>query len=116
VIDEAFIRWRYGHQLVAYRVIEDADSAIIIRVRRRGRAAELVVAHAFGEHRGADRLMIEALSETRCSYALRLGKPDIARGILSMPGGPQLLWRELRMAGMPPLANWRLSLGDVELM
>ena len=116
VTDEAFIRWRYGHHLVPYRVVEDGRATIIVRTRRRGRARELVMAHAFGDPHDTDRLSIEALHETRSSYALRLGPAHLRRGIVSLPNGPRLLWRELHAVGMPPLANWRLSLGDVELM
>lgn len=81
-----------------------------------GAPGELVMAHAFGDPHDTDRLSIEALHETRSSYALRLGPAHLRRGIVSLPNGPRLLWRELHAVGMPPLANWRLSLGDVELM
>ena len=115
-IDTAFIRWRYAHPLLAYRVVENDDCALIVRARIRGQAQELVVASVFGPAAAADQLMVSTLQRTDCAHALRLGPPRPRKGIVPMPGGPRLTWRGLNTLGMPPLSNWQLSLGDIELL
>ena len=39
-----FLRWRFGTELLGYRLIDDPDAAVVVRTRRRGPATELVVA------------------------------------------------------------------------
>ena len=47
---------------------------------------------------------------------LRCGKPNLRQGYLPLPGGgPVLTFRSLSLEAMPPLPNWQLALGDVEL-
>ena len=50
-------------------------------------------------------------------YAIRLGGGGPAgAGYLPLPRqGPILTWRALTEQVQPPLASWRLTLGDVEL-
>ena len=115
-IDAAFIRWRYAHPLLAYRVVENDECALIVRARTRGRAQELVIAAAFGPAAAADQLMISTLQRTACAHALRLGPARPLQGIVPLTGGPRLTWRGLNSPGMPPLSNWQLSLGDIELL
>ena len=44
------------------------------------------------------------------------GGARIRSGYVPLPrGGPTLTWRSVNDAGMPPLSNWKLSLGDIEL-
>ena len=113
---EAFARWRYGLAPLHYRVIDDGVGAVVVRLRRRGPATELVVAERLGDPRRADRLAAEAMAEVGASHALRLGPPDIRTGFLPLPGGgPLLTWRGAADAGPPPLPNWRLQLRDIEL-
>ena len=89
---------------------------MIVRLRRRGRARELVVAERLGDRRAADRLAGHLVGETCADHAIRLGVPDLRAGFLPLPGaGPVLTWRAVCAAGMPPLPNWELQLGDVEL-
>ena len=48
-------------------------------------------------------------------HALRLGAIDLPNGFVPAPGGPVVTWRSVCAEAMPPLANWQLSMGDVEL-
>ena len=64
----------------------------------------------------ADRLAGRALREAGADYVLRLGAPRPGAGFLPLPGaGPVMTWRAVTDAGMPPLSNWLLGLGDIEL-
>ncbi len=43
-------------------------------------------------------------------------QPNPRAGYVGLPGGgPMLTWRAVNDHGFPPLANWALSLGDIEL-
>mgnify|MGYP006280225023 CR=1 FL=1 len=86
----------------------------MVRVRRRGETRELVIADVFGALPAGP---VSLLRQAGCNHALALGRPDWRHGLVPAPGqGPVLTWRALNAKAMPPLANWRLSLGDVELM
>ncbi len=115
-LSESFLRWRYGTDLLPYRVVECGDAAAVIRARRRGPSRELVVALTLGDSRRANALVRRTLREARCDHALRLGQANPLRGSVPMAGaGPGLTWRSLHDVGEPPLSNWQLSLGDIEL-
>jgi hypothetical protein len=61
------------------------------------------------------QLIRSALRATRADYALGLRTVPVT-GLLRVPGqGPILTWRSLASDTMPPLAEWKLSLGDIEL-
>ena len=114
--DERFARWRYGLAGLHYRVVGDADAAIVVRLRRRGLARELVIAQQLGDPDHADRLVIDTLRQVGATHALRLGDPNLRRGFVPIPdAGPLLTWRAVCDHGPPPLPNWQLSLGDLEL-
>jgi hypothetical protein len=111
-----FARWRYGLPALHYRVLDDGDAAVILRLRARGPGKELVVAERLGDRRAADRLAGRAVRATGASHALRLGSPDPPAGFLPLPGGgPILTWRAVNDLGEPPLPNWDLQLRDIEL-
>jgi glycosyltransferase involved in cell wall biosynthesis/GNAT superfamily N-acetyltransferase len=115
-VDEAFLRWRYTTPLLLYRVVDDGDDAVIVRARRRGRALELAVVAQFGDPLRCDRLAGRAAKRAGANYAIRIGQPQMSAGFARLPGGgPILTWRDVNDAGMPPLSNWALTLGDVEL-
>ena len=64
----------------------------------------------------ADRLVIETLRRVGATHALRLGRPNLRAGFVELPRvGPILTWRAVCDHGPPPLPNWDLRLGDVEL-
>ena len=114
-VDDAHLRWRFGLPALHYRVVEDEAATVVVRLRRRGRAMELVQASTLvGTRRDADRLTATTLSSTGADHALRLG--GAGTGFVPLPGGgPLLTWRSLAMAGCPPLPCWSLSMSDIEL-
>ncbi len=113
---DEFLAWRFGTPLLGYRVIESDDGAVIVRSRRRGEATELAVVGIFGDPASADRLVTRTAREAGADYAIRLGAHRSSSGFVPLPGGgPVLTWRAVNDLGMPPLSNWGLTLGDVEL-
>jgi len=119
----AFLSWRYGFEPLHYRAIlarsRVDDGLIIFRVRRRGRATELVVCDVLvpaGDRHAAARLAGAALRETGADYALRIGGPAFESRFVRLPHqGPILTWREVGASQQPPLAEWVMTMGDVEL-
>ncbi len=115
-VDDEFLVWRFGTPLLGYRVVDDGDAAVIVRARMRGRARELAVVGEFGEPKATQRLAGLVASRAGCSYAIRIGQPNPTTGYVGLPGGgPILTWRAVNDDGFPPLPNWALTLGDVEL-
>ena len=116
-VSEPFLRWRYGIPLMQYRAIAAGDGALVVRARERGSARELVM---LGQPSmpadRADKVAGHALREADCNHALRIGEPRLRAGFIPLPGGgPVLTWRALNSEAMPPLSNWRLGMGDIEL-
>lgn len=114
--DAAYLAWRFGASWLGYRVVEDGECTLIVRARGRGSSKELAVVAEFGEPVAVQRLARSVARAARCSHALRIGRPGLAAGFVALPlGGPLLTVLALSDAGTPPLANWGLTLGDVEL-
>ena len=66
--------------------------------------------------RRADSLVVDTLRRVGATHALRLGSANLRRGFVPVPrGGPILTWRAVCDHGPPPLPNWDLCLGDLEL-
>jgi hypothetical protein len=115
-VDDAYLRWRFTLPLLRYRAVERDGNAVVVRSRRRGSALELAVVAAFGDPRGCDRLAGRTATTAGADYAIRTGQPQISSRFVALPGGgPVLTWRSVTDTGPPPLANWNLSLGDIEL-
>ena len=114
---DGYLRWRYGSTLLPYRAIQVDNGAVVIRARRRGPATELIVAATLGvSDDSADRATARAARAIGADYALRLGRSAYRRGFIPLPGGgPALTWRAVDNPGSPPLSNWAVSLGDMEL-
>jgi predicted N-acetyltransferase YhbS len=121
----AFLSWRYGFGPLAYRVVAAGPTPesglVVFRLRRRGPAVEAAVCEVLvpaGAPRSARALLKEVARTSGADYVVRLGGPgEVRAGFLPLPGrGPTLLWRGVGDHTRPPLAEWRLSLGDVELM
>jgi GNAT superfamily N-acetyltransferase len=121
-LSPAFLRWRYGTPLLAYRAIAAPggvqDGLAIFRIRRRGDAREAALSDviAAGGDRGGEAALTRAVTRAAdADYVLRLGGGLVAPGgLVRLPGqGPILTWRALR-SPTPP-AEWDLSLGDIEL-
>lgn len=115
-VDDAFLAWRFGTPLLGYRAVDDGEHAVIVRARMRGRSKELAVVAEFGDPVASQRLAAKVAKSAGCGYAIRIGGPNVSSGYVGLPGGgPILTWRAVNDEGFPPLPNWALTLGDVEL-
>ncbi len=113
--DESLL-WRFGSPLLKYRVVDEDGTAVVVRSRTRGAALELAVVYGFGEPAAVDRLSSKVAKRAGADYAIRLGGPRASTAYAPLPqGGPILTWRSVNATGVPPLSNWKLSLGDIEL-
>ena len=119
-----FLTWRYGFGPLAYRVVlagdRLSDGLVVFRLRRRGGAVEAAVCDVIvpdARRRSIGRLLRKVLHDSGADYAVRIGGRHVARGgSFPVPGqGPTLVWRSVAEPLMPPAADWRLALGDVEL-
>ena len=115
-VGPAFYGWRYGADFLGYRAVASHGGHLICRVRQRGDAKELVMLDAPGlDTASADRAAVHLLRRNRLDHALRLGIADARHGFVPAPGGPIVTWRSVCVEAMPPLANWQVGMGDVEL-
>lgn len=115
-VSSAFYRWRYGAGFLGYRVVPTDGGHLVVRVRQRGIAEELVVLDSPGLTLSvADRAARRLLRPQGLDHALRIGSSDLRQGFLPAPGGPAVTWRSVCTDAMPPLADWRICMGDVEL-
>jgi GNAT superfamily N-acetyltransferase len=116
--------WRYGNPNLGYRVVDTgslADGCAVFRLRRRGRAVEAVVCDVLAPRADVQRTreLVDAVAEERAAdYLIRLGCDGVAaRGFIPVPRmGPVFTCRPLDASAPPPLTEWRLSMGDVELL
>jgi hypothetical protein len=118
----AYLRWRYDADLLGYRVLalgsDLAEGAACFRLRQRGSAVEatigdLLVPDQLPSQRR--RLIRAVLTATRADYALLLdgAASDVTA---PLPGqGPTLVWRAVNAIERPPLEDWHLTMGDIEL-
>jgi hypothetical protein len=120
-----YLRWRYGFEPLHYRAIGHSndltDGLAIFRLRSRGSATEAALVETLvprGDAGADGRLAGAVAAAAEADYVIRLGGPPADRnGFLRIPRqGPVLTWRPLH-DGLPgaELADWQLSLGDVEL-
>ena len=116
-VSEAFYRWRFGIPALHYRVMEGRGGAVVVRARHRGPALELVQLASFDlERADADRVTTDAMRTTGADHAIRLGRGSVRTGFVPLPGGgPRFTWRALNESGPPPLFNWSLTMGEIEL-
>jgi hypothetical protein len=94
---------------------------VLFRLRRRGSAVEAVVCDLLLPEPSPEieRSLLRAVARsTAATYLIRLGRPIIAPGpFVRVPRiGPTLTCRRLDGAPVPPLRDWDLTLGDVELL
>lgn len=116
-ISPDFVRWRYGMPHLAYRVVGDGDGAAVVRARRRGAALELVTASVLGQSaRATTAAALSAAREVNADHVLRITTSRPAGFATVRALGPTLTWREVSTAAMPPIANWAVEMGDIELM
>jgi GNAT superfamily N-acetyltransferase len=115
-LDEQFVRWRFGFEPLRYRVLDDGDTAVVVRLRSRGASRELVSAATLrGSPIAADRLVGRTLRAAGADHAIRLGDARPSQRFVTVPMGPRLTWRAVNDLGQPPLHNWQLSMSDIEL-
>lgn len=111
----AFFHWRYASGPVAYRAVSDSGAGLVIRLRNRGKARELVIAHSWGTEVVVARLLKEALQASRASYAVgTTHAPGHSIMVPLPPIGPHLTVRSLASPA-PSMNEFALLLGDVEL-
>jgi hypothetical protein len=118
----AYLQWRYGAGPVGYRALlagsSLGDGVVFFRLRRRGPATEAAIADIVvpaGDVRLAGRLGRRVLEASEADYAIAIGSTR-PRGWLQLPRtGPVLTWRALADPAAPPIRQWELSTGDIEL-
>jgi GNAT superfamily N-acetyltransferase len=118
-----FLQWRYGLDALHYRCLPVGDrvedGAIVFRVRTRGTALEVTVCDALvpSPHRSLiHRMLRELTTRTGATYAIGTPASCPFPAAVPVPGqGPLLTWRELRDQPSPTLADFDLTLGDIEL-
>jgi GNAT superfamily N-acetyltransferase len=114
----AVLRWRYGFHQLHYRAIRDHGGVLLFRLRRRGPAVECVVCHVLAPDVAVvGRLLRRVAKVSRADQVLQItDRPHVRGAYLRLPGGgPILTWRSISDPRMPPLPDWRLTMGDVEL-
>jgi GNAT superfamily N-acetyltransferase len=112
------LRWRYGFEALHYRAICAGGGVGFFRLRRRGPATECVIGHLLARNAAAaGQLLRQVAKASRADQVLQItDRPYLAGGYLPLPGGgPILTWRSIVETRMPPLAEWGLTMGDVEL-
>ena len=113
------LQWRYaGLPALAYRGIRVDDGVALFRLRRRGRATEAALCELLSPDEDRRRRLVREVARVAgADHVLRLGRAHARIGELPLPGGgPIVTWRDLTMSAPPPLDQWALSLGDVELL
>jgi GNAT superfamily N-acetyltransferase len=118
------LRWRYGNATLGYRVLAAGDTLdggfAIFRLRRRGRAVEAALCDTFpGSSTSASlrKLTRRIGGSTSADYLLRIS-PTIATldPFVRVPRlGPVFTCRPLDGSTAPPLDQWSLTMGDIEL-
>ena len=116
--------WRYGNPHLAYRVVHTGslrDGCAVFRLRRRGKAVEAVVCDVLAPRADVPRtreLVALVAGERSADYLIRLGCDGVAANrFVPVPRmGPVLTCLPLDGSPAPALADWRLSMGDVELL
>lgn len=116
------LAWRYGFAPLQYRAITGpggvADGLVVWRNRRRGPAVEAAIDEVIapgGDPAAVARLARRAVRASGADYGVVLGRRR-GRTWLPLPGGgPILTHRTTGEGSTPSLAEWEVSLGDIEL-
>lgn len=116
-----YLAWRYGACPVGYRALTVKGSAgrglAVFRLRRRGRALEAAMGEVLvpgADTATAGRLGRYVLAASGADYAVKIGTRP--RRWLPLPeAGPILTCRTLAGPPPPPIDQWDLSTGDIEL-
>ena len=119
-----YLAWRYETEMLGYRALVGeggpTSGVVVFRVRRRGSAREIVLNELLVP--GADPRRARAMhkllaTSVDADYIIRAGGPRLSTdGYLRLPRqGPVLTWRSVCDTHMPVLADWDVSMGDIEL-
>ncbi|HVN50230.1 MAG TPA: GNAT family N-acetyltransferase [Acidimicrobiales bacterium] len=117
----AHLRWRYRFGPLHYRAVVSrggpASGLAVFRVRRRGASTEAVLCELLAPDDGA-ALVEEIARTTRADYVIAAGRTPAGARLVPVPRqGPILTWRAVVDGAVaPPLSDWRLTMGDVELL
>jgi GNAT superfamily N-acetyltransferase len=120
----AFLRWRYGLEPLAYRVLragrDIVDGFLVFRLRLRGGAVEAVVDDVLVPGASAEieqQLVLDLAKQSGADYLIRIDHRRFPPGrFVPLPKqGPILTWRAVNQTTMPELAAWDVRLGDIEL-
>ena len=116
-----YLRWRFGFGPLAYRAAVGpggvAEGVALYRRRRRGSAVEAAITEVLvpdGDRRRRSELLRSVLRGSGADYAVRIGRRGAGFVPVSRPR-PLLVWRSVTAAHAPPLPEWDLTLGDIEL-
>ncbi len=119
-----FFRWRYGLGPLAYRVLRAGtdlvDGFLVFRLRLRGGAVEAVVADILVPGASSEieqKLVLELARVSGADYLIRIDHRRFPPGrFVPLPKqGPIMTWRAVTETDMPPLEQWDVRLGDIEL-
>lgn len=111
-----YISWRYGFEPLHYRIMHGPGGDwAVFRVRKRGAAAEAVIAEASAGSAAGHRALVRAvLGATGADYAIMIGSASL--GAIPVPAmGPTLTCLPLGLPSAPALPSWDLQMGDVEM-
>jgi hypothetical protein len=124
-VSPEFLAWRYASEPIDYRALVARDGLdaglVLFRVRRRGGARELAVCDVIvaGDDAGLRRDLLRRLARVADADYLIAGESSTAArtGFVRVPRlGPILTSRVPPDQGVPPpLGEWGLRLGDIEL-
>ena len=108
------LRWRYGQSPMTYRFLAGPDgSGLIVRLRQRGSAIELVVAQKIGqiENDVAGRAIRNAMARSSADHCI--GWKGLGATVSTDRLGPTLALRALSESPNPAGFEWQP--GDIEL-
>lgn len=118
----AHLRWRYGFEPLCYRVLslggDPTEAFAVLRLRRRGRAMEATVCEVYAaKPRNRRPLFVGLVRALGADYMVMVARSR-RDGLIPLGGrGPLLTWRKVACDyAAPSIADWDLSLGDVELL
>jgi GNAT superfamily N-acetyltransferase len=118
-----YLAWRYGYLPLHYRMMFHGprleDGVAVFRLRTRGRAVEAALCELLGNATPkVTRALLRAIAkQTRASYVVGLAR-SLGRPwpFVRLPHtGPVLASLRLDGQEVPPLGEWNLTLGDIEL-
>jgi GNAT superfamily N-acetyltransferase len=108
------LRWRFVTGPISYRAVPTGDGYLIVRVRQRGRAVELVVAHQIGSSSPGRlrKTLTETMRSVGADHALTTAR--FPGTITTSRAGPMLTIRTVGEQSQPrPNFSW--TPGDIEL-